>query len=72
MQGFGDGFLRTSQYGLARQQQATERERLKLQYADQWRQIRDQDREDHHKPIQNDVVDCRHFPGCDTTLVLPQ
>lgn len=43
MQGFGDGFLRTSQYGLARQQQATERERLKLQYADQWRQIRDQE-----------------------------
>ncbi|MCC2642416.1 MAG: hypothetical protein K0S45_2829, partial [Nitrospira sp.] len=43
MQGFGEGFQRTSQYGLARQQQATERERLKLQYADQWRQLRDQE-----------------------------
>lgn len=43
VQGFGEGFQRTSQYNLARQQQATERERLKLQYADQWRQIRDQE-----------------------------
>jgi hypothetical protein len=39
MQGLGEGFQRTSQYNLARQQQATERERLKLQYADQWRQL---------------------------------
>ncbi|MCE7964725.1 hypothetical protein FBQ96_02495 [Nitrospirales bacterium NOB] len=43
MQGFGEGFQRTSQYNMARQQQATERERLKLQYADQWRQIRDRE-----------------------------
>jgi hypothetical protein len=43
MQGFGEGFQRGAQYNLARQQQATGRERLKLQYADQWRQIRDQE-----------------------------
>ncbi|RIK56907.1 MAG: hypothetical protein DCC63_15970 [Nitrospira sp.] len=43
MQGFGEGFQRTSQYNLARQQQAMERDRLKLQYADQWRQIRERE-----------------------------
>jgi hypothetical protein len=41
MQGFGEGFQGTSQHSPTRQQQAIERERLKLEHAGQWRQLRE-------------------------------